>query len=140
MFSKNYLMIYALILTILCVLFFFLSYSFFQKSDTLLQKDSKQQEAETKRTGSLKNEFIKKNKSNLFKPSVLRSQFQSALHSPFQKESIFLLLSLCTWMLLPLFWGLTFFLKTDANVLIVIGFMIWTYYWLKYLLSTDETV
>ncbi|MGQ2846893.1 LIC10362 family protein, partial [Leptospira interrogans] len=29
---------------------------------------------------------------------------------------------------------------TDANVLIVIGFMIWTYYWLKYLLSTDETV
>ncbi|EMO24754.1 hypothetical protein LEP1GSC170_4921, partial [Leptospira interrogans serovar Bataviae str. HAI135] len=55
-------------------------------------------------------------------------------------ESIFLLLSLCTWMLLPLFWGLTFFLKTDANVLIVIGFMIWTYYWLKYLLSTDETV
>ncbi|WP_025185480.1 LIC10362 family protein [Leptospira interrogans] len=123
-------MIYALILTILCVLFFFLSYGFFQKSDTLLQKDSKTQE----------NESPRKNKSNLFKPSVFRSQFQSALHSPFQKESIFLLLSLCTWMLLPLFWGLAFFLKTDANVLIVIGFMIWTYYWLKYLLSTDETV
>ncbi|EMO28378.1 hypothetical protein LEP1GSC170_4920, partial [Leptospira interrogans serovar Bataviae str. HAI135] len=69
-------MIYALILTILCVLFFFLSYGFFQKSDTLLQKDSKQQEAETKRIGSFQNEFIKKNKSNLFKPSVLRSQFQ----------------------------------------------------------------
>ncbi|TGK15510.1 LIC10362 family protein [Leptospira stimsonii] len=98
-------MIYALILTILCGLFFFLSY---------------------KGKGTPKN------------LSSLRIGFQKALNSPFQKNSLFLLLSLCAWMLLPLFWGLAFFLKTDANVLIVIGFMVWTYYWLKYLFSTDE--
>ncbi|AYV56394.1 LIC10362 family protein [Leptospira kmetyi] len=111
MFSKNYLMIYALILTILCGLFLILSY---------------------------KSAAQKENNSVSFRLSFLRSRFQAALHSPFQKESAFLLLSLCAWMLLPLFWGLAFFLKTDANVLIVIGFMIWTYYWLKYLFSTDE--
>ncbi|MBM9578246.1 hypothetical protein JWG45_13900 [Leptospira sp. 201903070] len=98
-------MIYALILTILCGLFFFLSY---------------------------KGEGTPKSLSSL------RIGFQRALNSPFQKNSLFLLLSLSAWMLLPLFWGLAFFLKTDANVLIVIGFMVWTYYWLKYLFSTDE--
>ncbi|TGL74459.1 LIC10362 family protein [Leptospira yasudae] len=111
MFSKNYLMIYALILTILCGLFLFLYY---------------------------KSAAQKGNTGNPFRLSSIRSRFQDALNSPFQKESLFLLLSLCAWMLLPLFWGLAFFLKTDANVLIVIGFMIWTYYWLKYLLSTEE--
>ncbi|EMG20820.1 hypothetical protein LEP1GSC150_4569 [Leptospira interrogans serovar Copenhageni str. LT2050] len=40
--------------------FFFLSYGFFQKSDTLLQKDSKTQETETKRTGSFQNESPRK--------------------------------------------------------------------------------
>ncbi|EMJ94302.1 LIC10362 family protein [Leptospira alstonii] len=125
-------MIYALILTILCGLFFFLSYGLSQKSNALLQKDSKGAD-------SFPNQSSKESKFTVFKPSVFRLKFQDALHSPFQKESVFLLLSLCTWMLLPLFWGLTFFLKTDANVLIVIGFMVWTYYWLKYLLSTDET-
>lgn len=71
--------------------------------------------------------------------SSLRSAFQSALRFPLRKNSIFLLLSLSAWMLLPLFWGLVFFLKTDANVLIVIGFMIWTYYWLKYLFTPSES-
>ncbi|XDD51877.1 hypothetical protein AB3N59_02315 [Leptospira sp. WS92.C1] len=99
-------MIYALILTILCGLFFILSYREWKGPKSL---------------------------------STFRSEFKNVLHTPFRKNSILLLLSLCSWMLLPLFWGLAFFLKTDANVLIVIGFMIWTYYWLKYLFSTNES-
>ncbi|MBW9232695.1 LIC10362 family protein [Leptospira santarosai] len=128
-------MIYALILTILCGLFFFLSYFLSPKSNALLQKNPKMREPIVKNTNP-----VPESKFAVLKPSAFRSKFQNALHSPFQKESVFLLLSLCAWMLLPLFWGLAFFLKTDANVLIVIGCMIWTYYWLKYLFSTDEAV
>ncbi|TGK34960.1 hypothetical protein EHQ12_11710 [Leptospira gomenensis] len=73
------------------------------------------------------------------KLSSLRPTFQNAFRFPLRRNSVFLLLSLFAWMLLPLFWGLAFFLKTDANVLIVIGFMIWTYYWLKYLLTSSES-
>ncbi|QDK24169.1 LIC10362 family protein [Leptospira weilii] len=134
-------MIYALILTILCGLFFFLSYRLSQKSNALLQKNSNMQEPIVKNTNSSRNDdSFQASKFAILKPSVFRSKLQNALHSPFQKESVFLLLSLCIWMLLPLFWGLAFFLKTDANVLVVIGCMIWTYYWLKYLFSTDEAV
>ncbi|EQA60407.1 LIC10362 family protein [Leptospira alexanderi] len=133
-------MIYALILTILCGLFFFLSYRLSQKSNALLQKNSKMQEPIVKNTNSSRNDSFQESKFAILKPSVFRSKFQNALRFPFQKESVFLLLSLCVWMLLPLFWGLAFFLKTDANVLVVIGCMIWTYYWLKYLFSTDEAI
>ncbi|MBK8398051.1 MAG: hypothetical protein IPL26_22780 [Leptospiraceae bacterium] len=52
--------------------------------------------------------------------------------------SIFLLSSYLLFMLLPFFWGLTFFIKTDANVVIVILGFTWIYNWTKYIFLNEK--
>ncbi|EMY68955.1 LIC10362 family protein [Leptospira vanthielii] len=43
-----------------------------------------------------------------------------------------LLISFALLLLLPLTLGFTFFLRTDANVVVVIVWIIWAYNWSKY--------
>ncbi|MCB1158256.1 MAG: hypothetical protein H7A25_14650 [Leptospiraceae bacterium] len=51
---------------------------------------------------------------------------------------VWLYLSLSSFLLLPLIWGLSLFLKTDFNVIIVILWMFWVYNWLKYILQEKK--
>lgn len=46
---------------------------------------------------------------------------------------IYLGLAYILFMLLPLFWGLTFYLQSDANVVVVVVFLTWTYNWTRYI-------
>ncbi|MBE8398403.1 hypothetical protein IQB76_20330, partial [Leptospira borgpetersenii serovar Hardjo-bovis] len=75
-------MIYALILTILCGLFFFLSYRLSQKSNALLQKNSKMQEPIVKNTNSSRNDSFQESKLAILTTSVFRLHFHNTLHSP----------------------------------------------------------
>jgi hypothetical protein len=52
--------------------------------------------------------------------------------------SLYLLTAYLLFMLLPFFWGLTFFLKTDANVVIVILAFSWIYNWTKYIFLNEK--
>ncbi|MBP9887210.1 MAG: hypothetical protein KBF93_12990 [Leptospiraceae bacterium] len=52
--------------------------------------------------------------------------------------SIYLLTAYALFMLLPLFWGITFFLKTDANVVVVILSFSWVYNWTKYIFLNEK--
>lgn len=53
-------------------------------------------------------------------------------------SSVYLLLSYGLFMLLPFFWGLTFFLKSDANVAVVILGFTWIYNWTKYIFLNEK--
>jgi len=52
--------------------------------------------------------------------------------------SIYLLTAYVLFMLLPLFWGLLFFLKTDANVVAVILSFSWVYNWTKHIFLNEK--
>ncbi|MEM7179605.1 MAG: hypothetical protein AAF518_01735 [Spirochaetota bacterium] len=43
------------------------------------------------------------------------------------------------FLLLPLVWGLSLYLRTDANVLFVIFTMVWSYNWIKFILQPDKS-
>ena len=75
---------------------------------------------------------IKKNKGKLtFKniPEKLRESVRDLSHL----KNLYLFLSFICFLLLPLFWGLSFYLKTDYNVVVVVGFLFWSYNWTKYI-------
>lgn len=63
----------------------------------------------------------------------IRGACQKSLEKPFRKEAIFLFTFLFFWIILPLVWGLFFYLKSDANVVVVIATIFWGYYNIKYL-------
>ncbi|MBL0264791.1 MAG: hypothetical protein IPQ05_13150 [Leptospiraceae bacterium] len=52
--------------------------------------------------------------------------------------SLYLLTAYFLFMLLPFFWGLTFYLKSDANVVIVILGFSWIYNWTKYIFLNEK--
>ncbi len=52
--------------------------------------------------------------------------------------SMYLLSAYFLFMLLPFFWGLTFFLKSDANVVVVILAFSWIYNWTKYFFLNEK--
>lgn len=52
--------------------------------------------------------------------------------------SLYLLIAYFLFMILPFFWGLTFFLKTDANVVVVILALSWIYNWTKYIFLNEK--
>ncbi len=58
---------------------------------------------------------------------------REAPKNPFQKSSLLLFTFLTTLILLPFFWILSIYLKTDANVLSVLVSMFWGYHLIKYL-------
>ncbi|NUM42476.1 MAG: hypothetical protein HUU45_12685 [Leptospiraceae bacterium] len=77
--------------------------------------------------------FCLKNRFFEFNFHSIRYSLQKAVASPSNKDSIILLVFFLSFLLFPLFWGLTFFLKTDANVVVVLIFMTWCYNWIKYI-------
>ncbi|HMV43489.1 MAG TPA: hypothetical protein PK079_12300 [Leptospiraceae bacterium] len=54
-------------------------------------------------------------------------------------SSIQLLSAYFLFMLLPFFWGLTFYLKSDANVVVVILGFTWIYNWTKYIFLNEKS-
>jgi len=70
-------------------------------------------------------------KSNLEK-------IRNAANSPLQRDSYILLISFFIFLVLPLFWGLSFFLVSDGNVVVVIFTIAWIYNWLKYTFFLEE--
>lgn len=53
-------------------------------------------------------------------------------------ESVYLLLAFTCFLLLPLFWGLTFLIKSDWNVIVVLFFFSWSYKWIKIIFLKEE--
>ena len=70
-------------------------------------------------------------KSNLEK-------IRNAAGSPLERDSYILLISFFIFLVLPLFWGLSFFLVSDGNVLVVIITIAWIYNWLKYTFFLED--
>lgn len=70
--------------------------------------------------------------------SSLAAALRTALLNWKDLGSIYLLTSFFFFMLLPFFWGLAFFLKTDANVIIVILCFSWIYNWTKYIFLFEK--
>ena len=52
---------------------------------------------------------------------------------------LYLGLAYILFMLLPLVWGLTFYLQSDANVVVVVIFLTWTYNWTRYIFLNSKT-
>ena len=48
------------------------------------------------------------------------------------QRSILVLLTYFLFLIIPLFWGLGFLLKSDANVVVVLFTIAWIYNWIKY--------
>jgi hypothetical protein len=65
-------------------------------------------------------------------------QIRNAASSPLQRDSYILLISFFIFLVLPLFWGLSFFLVSDGNVLVVIFTIAWIYNWLKFTFFLEE--
>lgn len=59
-------------------------------------------------------------------------QIQAATKDWKSTHHLVLLFSFALFLLLPLTLGFTFYLKTDANVVVVIVWIIWAYNWSKY--------
>ncbi len=74
---------------------------------------------------------LKKRKLSFSFKNVVHS-LRLSVEKPFELASIFMLTFFVTLILLPLFWGLSLFLKTDANVLAVLITMAWGYNLIKY--------
>ncbi|EPG73371.1 hypothetical protein LEP1GSC058_2953 [Leptospira fainei serovar Hurstbridge str. BUT 6] len=66
---------------------------------------------------------------NEYSLNGLREAFLQSFASPFSPKSIYWFLFFGSFLLLPYFWGLTFLLKSDMNVLVIIGGLVWDYYW-----------
>lgn len=77
--------------------------------------------------------FLQKKKSFV----ELRFGIKNAILHPLQKDSWFLLGFLFFLLLFPLIVGLDFYLKSDANVLIVLIFFVWDYQWIKMIWNGD---
>lgn len=73
----------------------------------------------------------KKNKLE-FKPSRLRTIAADSASAPFSGDNPVFFAWFLLFMILPLFWGLAFWLRSDLNVIVVIITLIWAYNWIKY--------
>jgi hypothetical protein len=51
---------------------------------------------------------------------------------------LYLAFAYILFMLLPLVWGLTFYLQSDANVVVVVIFLTWTYNWTRYIFLNSK--
>lgn len=58
---------------------------------------------------------------------------RNSVKKPFIPGNILLLSAFCIVILLPLFWGLSFYLHTDANVVAVLITFVWGYNLIKYI-------
>ncbi len=64
----------------------------------------------------------------------IRTKIESSISSPLLVSSWIWFLFLISFMLLPFFWGMTFFLKSDGNVLVIILGFFWIYFWSRTLI------
>jgi len=72
-------------------------------------------------------------KRNLeFKLKNVVSSLRLSVQKPLELASIYMLIFFVILIFLPLFWGLSLFLKTDGNVLAVLITMAWGYNLIKY--------
>ena len=74
----------------------------------------------------------------LLNRAFFRKEKENPLFEEGDRVKVWLYLSLSSFLLLPLIWGLSLFLKTDFNVIIVILWMFWVYNWLKYILQEKK--
>ncbi|EMK00383.1 MULTISPECIES: hypothetical protein [unclassified Leptospira] len=63
-----------------------------------------------------------------------RLEIETSFANPFSGKSLTWFLFLISFFLLPFFWGLTFFLQSDANVLVIILGLFWIYFWSRTLI------
>lgn len=63
-----------------------------------------------------------------------RLEIETSFANPFSGKSLIWFLFLISFFLLPFFWGLTFFLQSDANVLVIILGLFWIYFWSRTLI------
>ncbi len=73
-------------------------------------------------------------KSKIFTISLINNLniIKSSTHSLNNVKSILVLLTYLLFLIIPLFWGLGFLLKSDANVVVVLFTIAWIYNWIKY--------
>jgi len=73
----------------------------------------------------------KKNRLD-FTPSGLRVIASESAAAPFSGNNPVFFVWFLLFLILPLFWGLSFWLRSDLNVIVVIITLIWAYNWTKY--------
>ncbi|MCE9500019.1 MAG: hypothetical protein K8R21_05920 [Leptospira sp.] len=66
------------------------------------------------------------------------SSLRNSINNISESHSVLILIFFISFLFLPLFWGLSFFLRTDGNVVIVVVFIIWSYNWVKYIFYVDS--
>ncbi|TGL63374.1 LIC10362 family protein [Leptospira sarikeiensis] len=64
----------------------------------------------------------------------IRLDIEASFSLPLVGNSWIWFLFLLSFFLLPFFWGLTFYLKSDANVLVIIFGLFWIYFWSRTLI------
>ncbi|TGL34704.1 hypothetical protein EHQ52_09410 [Leptospira koniambonensis] len=64
----------------------------------------------------------------------IQSEIEASFATPLSGKSWIWFLFLISFFLLPFFWGLTFFLQSDANVLVIILGLFWIYFWSRTLI------
>lgn len=69
----------------------------------------------------------------------LKYSIKNSIKKPMEKHAVLWILFFVLFLLLPLFWGLAFYLRSDVNVVVVLGFLIWMYNWIKYIFITNES-
>lgn len=62
---------------------------------------------------------------------ILKTIKEATFH-PNKINSVIIILFFLIFLTLPLFWGLTFFLQSDGNVIVVLFTIAWIYNWIKY--------
>ncbi|TGK01335.1 hypothetical protein EHQ53_08470 [Leptospira langatensis] len=65
---------------------------------------------------------------------AIRGAIEGSISSPLLKTSWIWFVFLVSFFLLPFFWGLTLFIKTDANVVVIIFGIVWIYFWSRTLI------
>jgi hypothetical protein len=73
-----------------------------------------------------------------FKWKELQKTIQRSFFNPFSLDHLVIILFFISLMLLPLLWGLTFYLRTDMNVVVVLLTFTWIYNWVKYTIFFDR--
>ena len=76
--------------------------------------------------------YLRKNSKLDFSLQTFRASAGDSLSAPLSRDSILFFTWFLLFLLLPLFWGLTFWLHSDANVVVVVATIIWGYNWVKY--------
>lgn len=73
-----------------------------------------------------------------YTPTHLKAESIMSFSGRFSLPRVSLSLFFLFFLLLPLVWGLSLYLRTDANVLFVIFTMLWAYNWIKLTLQPDK--